>query len=504
MNTKMLEKMLDLYEDPTGANKKELNSLLLKNPLERAEFITHIMDEEIFRDEFRLEYVEKAFSSDNEENSLSVNKRFSWLRSALSIAAVIAVLVAVGAVLQQYYKPVEDDSMASDAVDLEANSWCAKLADHSPDAEWGGSLVIGDLMSPGRYELRHGSSAIEFSNGVQLTVESPATFEIKSVEKVVLHRGKIRANVPEAGHGFLVDTPDVKIRDLGTEFGVDVGGRDQTQVHVFNGEVEFYQDHDDEPFLAEEGYAAIWVNGQKIEEFDADENYFLTAQSIGFQQWKDYSDIMLNDPSLLAYYDFSSSDSELINRVSDNYHGTINEPIRVRGRWLNKAALLFDSSSNWVKVPLPNLNGDFTFQTWVSIDHFDQSIQTILNTKQNHGDLLHWQLDRSGEVHLGVKPRARFEILERNMTVGTGDWVQLSVTYHSSDNIIRCYINATCVKETTHELGELVLGECMLGAWQQNGKMVRGLRGRMDEFSLRQRCLSDQEIAESFKAGMPN
>ena len=154
---------------------------------------------------------------------------------------------------------------------------------------------------------------------------------------------------------------------------------------VFNGEVEFYQDQDDEPFLAEEGYAAIWVKGQKIEEFDADENYFLTSQNIGFQQWKSYRDVMLNDPSLLAYYDFSGTGDELSNRVSENYHGTINEPIRVRGRWLNKAALLFDSASNWAKVTLPNLNGDFTLQTWVLIDSFEQSIQTVMNTKQYHG-----------------------------------------------------------------------------------------------------------------------
>jgi hypothetical protein len=53
----------------------------------------------------------------------------------------------------------------------------------------------------------------------------------------VLHGGRLTAKVPSQAIGFVVDTPTAKLKDLGTEFGVNV--RDgQTDVQVFNGIVD--------------------------------------------------------------------------------------------------------------------------------------------------------------------------------------------------------------------------------------------------------------------------
>src|SRR5262249_55973492 len=49
--------------------------------------------------------------------------------------------------------------------------------------------------------------------------------------------GKLAARVPEAAIGFEIVSPQGKVIDLGTEFGVAVGAGGATEVYVFEGQV---------------------------------------------------------------------------------------------------------------------------------------------------------------------------------------------------------------------------------------------------------------------------
>jgi len=55
-----------------------------------------------------------------------------------------------------------------------------------------------------------------------------------------LFRGKMYATVPERAHGFTVTAGDSKILDLGTEFGVEVDDRGNTQLHVTKGSTKLF------------------------------------------------------------------------------------------------------------------------------------------------------------------------------------------------------------------------------------------------------------------------
>ncbi len=88
--------------------------------------------------------------------------------------------------------------------------------------------------------LRVGAGIAEFTlaKAVRVVVEGPATFEVVSADRFRLDRGKLAATVPPRGIGFTVVTPTAEVIDLGTEFGVEVNGADQTDVQVLKGEVE--------------------------------------------------------------------------------------------------------------------------------------------------------------------------------------------------------------------------------------------------------------------------
>ena len=117
--------------------------------------------------------------------------------------------------------------------------------DHTNDAATivsnvSGLLISGDrqweeaYLSVGEYELQKGLLHLQFDGGVMVYVEAPARFDAVSNSRVVLHGGRLSANVPPEGIGFTVETPEAEVVDFGTEFSVDVEGG-TSEVHVFDG-----------------------------------------------------------------------------------------------------------------------------------------------------------------------------------------------------------------------------------------------------------------------------
>jgi hypothetical protein len=78
---------------------------------------------------------------------------------------------------------------------------------------------------------------IEFTSGAMVTLEAPAALTAETPMSMTLLRGRMTASVPPPAHGFTVRTPTGDVVDLGTEFGVFVGEKGETETHVFDGEV---------------------------------------------------------------------------------------------------------------------------------------------------------------------------------------------------------------------------------------------------------------------------
>ena len=96
----------------------------------------------------------------------------------------------------------------------------------------------GETVEPGILSLSRGLLRLDFSNGARVTVQGPAELEVFDEDRVLLHKGLVTATIPESAIGFVVDTVAAHVVDLGTSFGVSVSENGQTEVCVFDGEVE--------------------------------------------------------------------------------------------------------------------------------------------------------------------------------------------------------------------------------------------------------------------------
>ncbi len=106
-------------------------------------------------------------------------------------------------------------------------------------------LWAGESDTPGRdmragktLRLERGLAEIEFDRGARLILQGPASLELLSGNGARLLSGVMTAHVPPRARGFMIESPQGKIIDLGTEFGLAVDGRGGTTVRVFEGTVE--------------------------------------------------------------------------------------------------------------------------------------------------------------------------------------------------------------------------------------------------------------------------
>ncbi len=107
--------------------------------------------------------------------------------------------------------------------------------------KWAGSelpTAEGSELGAGTLALAEGMATLRFANGATLTLEAPTTLQIINRMHCRLIDGSLVADVPETAHGFTVDTPEMKVVDLGTRFGVTSSGVGSSHVLVFEGEVD--------------------------------------------------------------------------------------------------------------------------------------------------------------------------------------------------------------------------------------------------------------------------
>jgi hypothetical protein len=102
----------------------------------------------------------------------------------------------------------------------------------------GTRLATGARLKPGSLVLREGRVQLEFLGGAKLLVEGPCELHILTPKSATLVSGKAATRVLEWGKGFVLNTPETALVDLGTEFAVAVDDERGSEVRVAAGEVE--------------------------------------------------------------------------------------------------------------------------------------------------------------------------------------------------------------------------------------------------------------------------
>ncbi len=111
----------------------------------------------------------------------------------------------------------------------------------SDQAIWStGSPAVGAELRPGILTLTAGRADFTFGDGAHVQVTAPTSMEIFSAERIKIHNGQCSINVQKGALGFIVETPQSKVVDLGTSYTLSVNQEHGTEVQVLSGELEVF------------------------------------------------------------------------------------------------------------------------------------------------------------------------------------------------------------------------------------------------------------------------
>ncbi len=109
----------------------------------------------------------------------------------------------------------------------------------SANARWDMPVDQTGELHAGRRTLEEGYARIRLKKGAEVLLQAPSTFDLRSTNRMFLEAGWITAAVPATALGFTVQTPASSVVDFGTEFGLLAGDAGNTEIHVFDGRIEF-------------------------------------------------------------------------------------------------------------------------------------------------------------------------------------------------------------------------------------------------------------------------
>jgi hypothetical protein len=107
----------------------------------------------------------------------------------------------------------------------------------------GREVSVGTELRPGLVELQSGLVELETPSGAVLLVEAPASLELKSALHARLVAGSVVVRMRKGDSGFVVEMSEMRVTDLGTEFGVSVTPSGESRVQVFDGKVRAESRH---------------------------------------------------------------------------------------------------------------------------------------------------------------------------------------------------------------------------------------------------------------------
>ncbi len=145
--------------------------------------------------------------------------------------------------------PADSSSQPASLFVEDTEQIVARVVSISNDLRWVNDAAPADFLMrlrPGDLlAIERGTATIEFTSGAELVINPASQLQITSPTSARLLDGMVvgRANGDES---FTVVTPSATVVDVGTEFGVRVGG-DGTDVSVFDGEVHVHGLHATEP-----------------------------------------------------------------------------------------------------------------------------------------------------------------------------------------------------------------------------------------------------------------
>lgn len=467
--------------------------------------------------------------------------RFSF-GSRMTLVAAALILLLTARVL---YLEFPDQSSATVTTTInsardktsEATSSGIALLTRLVDVEWASNqspLEIGDALEPGQLAIDSGYAQIEFFCGATVVLEGPAVLDLKTSTLARVLNGRLRAQVPPAARGFSLEVNDMKVVDLGTEFGLAVTP-EGSDVQVFDGEVELHNgDNVQQLLTAGQGmlrsssgeFSPSTTTPTDFIDIAALESRSSNQQAGRFKRWSDWSTKFRSDSRLIAYYAFDESGDwtrklpNSMQPVNSELDGAIVGAQRVSGRWPDKSALEFKRPGDRVRLQIPGEYRSLSFACWIKIDSLDRWYNSLFLTDGYDKGEPHWQILDSGQLFFSVRVSAVDGGQEHRTVLSppfwnpslSGKWLHLATTFDVDTKSVSHYLNGQRIHKEIIPDHQLVsttrFGKSTIGNWTSPQRpdedfAIRNLNGRIDEFALFADALTENEIQQLYESGKP-
>jgi hypothetical protein len=244
------------------------------------------------------------------------------------------------------------------------------------------------------------------------------------------------------------------------------------------------------------------------------------AMAARFKGWREYSEGLREDPSLVVQYTFESfADRRLPNMAPEaalQSHGTIIGCSGTEGRWPGKRALDFKQIGDRVRFSLPLQYREMTCVTWIRLDAIDRPYSALLMSGDAAVGELQWQLRNNGQILFGKRKQpgwgyGKLYSADSPRVLNSqrgGSWMQLAFVYDSRAKTVAHYLDGQQIAALPMDSQTpLTAGALEIGNWTptvgEPVNPIRAFNGRMDEFLVFSRALRPEEIQRHWEAGRP-
>ena len=369
----------------------------------------------------------------------------------------------------------------------------------NPGAQLISTSRDGDSLHIGDYTLPEGLAELLFSNGVEVVIEAPARFRIESNLRLHLHDGRIAASVPPSGIGFTVITPTAEVIDFGTEFGVEVGADESSEVHVFKGEVEVKSSSETVKLLTNDA-TRLDRGSRSPRRIDVDDERFI--RRIDEVATRYSRGVFALKPA--AYYRMGISDDTVTFEAAKTpaYSGRLvklNPEIQPYSTGKVGACIAFTGDSQSVHAQVdhcpPLGSGGFSAAVWVHKKGppKNATIAARWTTEGEKQFLLARNVTTNTiELQLCQEDGTLVTIADTE-PMTTDKWQHFAFVADGKHAIL--YRNGTEVaRAPCGPIADSSTLPLIIGASDRSGKRQHIWRGRIDEFALFDRALTREEI----------
>ncbi|MAI69633.1 MAG: iron dicitrate transport regulator FecR [Rhodopirellula sp.] len=468
-----------------------------------------------------------------------VHRRYRSLLFVVAASILLCVVLGRWLLVESRLQSAEQGQPAASEAwpgKQEATSAGIALVTRLVDVTWQDAeyeFTVGDALSAGVVGLDSGVAQIEFFCGATVILEGPAKLVLESSTVARLQSGRLRAQVPPAARGFQIHADELRVVDLGTEFGVAVSDG-EADLQVFDGEVELHQPNGEQR-LVSAGNAITHAAGGVVEAAELTPDEFLGLEALDdrvrnqkedrYQRWLRHSMELRKDPRIITYYsmeqdrDWKRKLASSVVPENRDLDGAIVGAKRVVGRWPQKSAIEFKRPGDRIRVNIPGQFGSLTFACWVKIDSLDRWFNSLFLTDSYQRGEPHWQILDTGQLFFSVRRgggpgKGHHKVLSPPFWDASlsGRWLHLATTYDVETKITRHFLNGEklCEEPIPDKLfvQQTCVGKATIGNWSSPTRpeadfAIRNLNGSMDEFMLFRDALKPNEIRELFIQGRP-